>query len=331
MIPPLSIPVYERNVFCSVKAHLSSYYNSFHEMSRSPPRHHHRQRCHSPSLCSPTTNGSPAIHLDSLIFPSALTQPIPKHNVMGRRYVAFEILGYLLKLPQVVGIKVVASKLCLPLMLCALAFLVWICSSVGNPPKVYPTPSSPHLSRVSIVSTITALTTCPLGFEMLSPEEKSLLSKQIYTNRTLKLVPPLVMFDEVDERCWAFKGAHAQVAFRMSAIVIPTRLAISFNASQFPISWAPRGVTVWGADDECTEVKGDRQLFLSDFWLHGRIPPTSSDACVHSLGTYEYDVSSPSPQHFTLNTTKAFQTFIVQITSNWGSDSTCIHTIAVYV
>lgn len=152
-------------------------------------------------------------------------------------------------------------------------------------------------------------------------------------------LPITVLDDNIGVgECWEFFGTAGFISVALAEEVAVTELSINQIAptlvSPQSAARSPQNMTLWG-------LIADNQLALETLPLsafkhlpHPK-PPLHPQSRLLRLTDVHYDLGAPHHQYFPISSavTKlnlAFQIVLLEITSNWGSDTTCLYHLGIY-
>lgn len=149
--------------------------------------------------------------------------------------------------------------------------------------------------------------------------------------------------------CWQFDGEHGHLAVRLSNFIYITDVSIyhpiSNLLSSSEVLQAPRNMSLWGltsvptataAQQSIPEVALQESRHIRKFATKAHLPQYTDELDQFVLlGSFQYNSTVGGHQHFSISSTMhngwmGFNVVILEVTSNAGSDSTCIYHIEVH-
>ncbi|KAJ6463119.1 hypothetical protein C8R47DRAFT_921326, partial [Mycena vitilis] len=150
--------------------------------------------------------------------------------------------------------------------------------------------------------------------------------------------------DAVEGECWPFEGGRGHITIRLAERANISNLTIQrvVPFSSAGISQAPRAISLWGLVSGPMPLKSSRAFVEPAHFHIYRQFPLPHD--VHSTDTFillaqmEYDISADSrslssTQTFPVQPAESwhgFRLMVLDVTSNWGSPSTCISRVRIH-
>ena len=153
------------------------------------------------------------------------------------------------------------------------------------------------------------------------------------------ILPIVVLEDDLRVgECWEFEGATGNVAIHLPEKVQISHVTIDYIPPTLTgahlTGRAPRGVALWGLIDtnETTTHVLERRSPM-EFSFTGRLPRTIQDFDYFILLLHAvYDITGPAlrQQFETINLDMMFHTIVLEVISNWGSDTTCLYHLGIH-
>lgn len=142
-------------------------------------------------------------------------------------------------------------------------------------------------------------------------------------------------------RCWALAGGEGQLGVKLSKMIYPTHVTIEYSPEGFAThrNQAPRSMVLWGAVDGTSNqdrlrTTGPNPTLIAT--ISRSSPPLTHGHPFVPLALFEYDIHARSHVQtfsldpYVLRSGIDVGVVILQVTSNWGGDSTCIYRVRVH-
>ncbi|KAI1783091.1 UNC-like C-terminal-domain-containing protein [Ganoderma leucocontextum] len=176
------------------------------------------------------------------------------------------------------------------------------------------------------------------------PELTKLVTPKGVTDLPSGSCPDAALNDDMRiGNCWLVSGSAVQLGLRLSNMIHPTHVSIDHIPFEIAtdIGRAPCSMLLWGGVDGETNQAHLRNLEPSHHvharHARGRTGPKATRGYDFVLlGSFEYDIRASSHvQTFTLEPEFAeagmyFGVVVLEITSNWGADSTCLYRFRIH-
>jgi len=156
--------------------------------------------------------------------------------------------------------------------------------------------------------------------------------RRLLGKRLLFSTPPTVVLDP-SPTCWAFQGSTGHIALQLANPVHLHSLGISHLAQSQDPSSAPRHFRVWALMPHLSMEKIAKQLPTEQMVQPPDIFRASGTFSAILLAQFEFEIQVD--QRFVVQAPFNDATFkvdklLVQITSNWGGDHTCLYELHVF-
>lgn len=142
--------------------------------------------------------------------------------------------------------------------------------------------------------------------------------------------------------CWRMPNAVGQVGISIPTTMHPTNITIDHIPKEIAsdIGQAPREMVLWGVMDGSANTERYDEHF-AELWpiakVHQRSTPTlTMGQRFIPVAKFMYDIHGPLPvQTFPvhqeiLGCGLDFGVFVLEVLSNWGSDSTCLYRVRLH-
>lgn len=142
--------------------------------------------------------------------------------------------------------------------------------------------------------------------------------------------------------CWRMPNAVGQVGISIPMTIHPTNITVDHIPKEIAsdIGQAPREMVLWGVMDGSANTERYDDHF-AELWpiakVHQRSTPTlTMGQRFIPVAKFTYDIHGPLPiQTFpvhqeVLASGLDFGVFVLEVLSNWGSDSTCLYRVRLH-
>lgn len=162
-------------------------------------------------------------------------------------------------------------------------------------------------------------------------------------DHSLTAMTPIVVIEDslVSGDCWAFSGHTGHVAMFFSMPINITDMTVHYPYSLPPVArlQAPRNITLWGLEkpeDARKTFTHSESRQVSTFLTAQRLSHGYMDTSDHfsPLLTAEYQITPPyyGVQRFKRSRygNALYRVVVIEVTSNWGADSTCLYHFGIH-
>lgn len=162
-------------------------------------------------------------------------------------------------------------------------------------------------------------------------------------DQSMAVMTPIVVIEDslVSGDCWEFSGSTGHVAMFFAIPINITDMTVHYPRSLPPLArlQAPRDITLWGLETTQNPMKTHqypRSRQAATFLTAGTLSHSYMDVSDYfsPILTAEFKASHPhyGVQRFTRSSygESLYRVVVIEITSNWGADSTCVYHVGVH-